>query len=457
MKNNNLYRAVLLPAFALLCLVPAAWSQSFQISPPPLAKNAKARPDEFPEQKAKRDLDANYVRMNVLIGSRNYDALEKITQDWLAQYRAKKIDSDQYRALLNTLAPSKAGKGMLNDMLAWTQVQPKSYAAWYGLGRLYHDIAWQERGNGWAGQTTHAQVEAMGKYAHLSQEAYTRSVALTNTPVVSYDQLMRISTISPRPSAGVIGTLRSMVPRGQKRLCPAKDAADGRRNLSRFDEQLHYLCLALDSDPNAVGTYAGFVYYNSPRWGGSYPPLEKALKEIVANGRTDPLALGRMRAELLALEAEDAASDNDQHRAAELYVQAFRAAPMPEHVRWMYKAAYYERDSMKNLDRAQVLFSEIAAYRPDEYEAIAALGWIYEERGDLKKYMENMTVAAGLGMKEAQNNLGYYYMVGQRGLPRDLQQAKEWLTLAANQGFEHSREKLGLVDAMIAKEKGTVE
>lgn len=38
-------------------------------------------------------------------------------------------------------------------------------------------------------------------------------------------------------------------------------------------------------------------------------------------------------------------------------------------------------------------------------------------------------------------------------LPRDLHEAKAWLTLSANQGFEHAREKLAVVDAMIAKEK----
>jgi len=452
MKNNSLYRAALLPALALLCLAPAAWPQGFQITPLPLAKNAKAKPDEFPEQKAKRELAANYVRMNVLIGSRDYDALEKITQDWLAQYRAKKTDADQYRALLNTLAPAKDGKGMLNDMLAWTQARPKSYAAWYALGRLYHDIAWQERGARYASQTTSAQFEAMGKYAQLSQEAYIKSVTLTNTPVASYDQLVRIATISGRPRTGVVEMLKSMLPSGQKRFCPAKYAADGIYP-STFDEQLYYLCLALRSDPNAVETFGGFVFYNSPRWGGSYARLEKVLEEIAGDKRIEPPALARMRAELLAQEGEDAARNNDPRGAAELYVQAFHAAPMPEHVQWMYKAAYFEKFNTKNLDRAQALFGEIAAYRPGEYEAIAAIGWIYEERGDLKKYMENMAVAAGLGMKEAQNNLGYYYMVGQRGLPRDLQQAKEWLTLAANQGFEHSREKLGLVDAMIAKEK----
>jgi TPR repeat protein len=101
-----------------------------------------------------------------------------------------------------------------------------------------------------------------------------------------------------------------------------------------------------------------------------------------------------------------------------------------------------------------VIFRKLADYRPGEWDALAQIGWIYEAKGDLRKYMEGMIAAANLGMKEAQNNVGYYYMVGQRGLPRDLQQAKEWLTLAANQGFEHSREKLKVVDAMIAKEKG---
>lgn len=452
MKNNSLSLVALLSAVALFCFSRSAWPQGFQITPPPLAKAAKAKPDEFPEQRAQRDLDANYVRMNILIGSGDYDTLEKVPQEWLAQYRAKKIDGSQYHALLNTLAPSNAGKGMLNDVLAWTRTRPKSYFAWYALGRLYYDLAWQERGEKYASQTTAARFEAMDRYVQLSREAYKKSVKLTDTPQASYEELIRIASITNRPAADSIELLKSALTPQQKRFCPASYATNGPYS-STFEEQLYYLCLALKSDPNAVGSFGAFAFYNSPRWGGNYERVDKVLEEIAGDKRTETSALGRMRAELLANEAWDAALANDHHRSADLYLKAFRSAPMPEHVKWMYWAANQERDDLKNLDRALVLYTEIAAYRPGEYEAIGAIGWIYEEKGDLRKYMENMTVAATLGMKEAQNNLGYYYMVGQRGLPRDLQQAREWLTLAANQGFEHAREKLGVVDAMITKEK----
>jgi TPR repeat protein len=100
------------------------------------------------------------------------------------------------------------------------------------------------------------------------------------------------------------------------------------------------------------------------------------------------------------------------------------------------------------------LWQKIVAARPTEYTAIFEIGFVYQSRGDLKGYMEQMIKAGNLGMLEAQNNIGYYYMVGQRGLPRDLYEARNWLTLSANQGFEHAREKVKLVNEMIAKEQG---
>jgi TPR repeat protein len=131
-------------------------------------------------------------------------------------------------------------------------------------------------------------------------------------------------------------------------------------------------------------------------------------------------------------------------------VQAFDASPIPEHLIWLYGAADEENRTVKNKEFARAIYNKIIAYRTGEADAIAGVAWLDEERGDLKSYINGMAAAANLGMLEAQNNIGYYYMVGQRGLPRDLQQAKAWLTLSANQGYEHARQKLAVVDSMIA-------
>jgi len=67
----------------------------------------------------------------------------------------------------------------------------------------------------------------------------------------------------------------------------------------------------------------------------------------------------------------------------------------------------------------------------------------------MKNYMTNMGKAAMLGYPDAQNNVGYFYMTGQRGLPKDLYAAREWLTPAAGQGVQHAKDKLPVLEKMI--------
>jgi len=161
-----------------------------------------------------------------------------------------------------------------------------------------------------------------------------------------------------------------------------------------------------------------------------------------------------MKAYVLAAEASDLGdTGRDAHGAALLYEQAFDAAPVGENIEHLYSAMFQEWKQAKNFDRAIRLVNRAIAFRKGEWQAYYDGGLIYDEQGNPQKYMEYQIAAANLGVREAQNNVGYFYMVGQRGLPRDLQQAKAWFTLSADQGFEHAREKIAVIDAMIAKEK----
>lgn len=414
--------------------------------PPPLAKNAKPKPDEFPEERYEHELKALNVRATVLLGSRDYDGLEKIAAELLAQYQAKRIGGDEYIDRMGALAPSDSGKIMVPDTVAWVAARPKSYAARHALGRLYYDIGLHERGA--PRNMTREQFEAGQKYARMSQAELRQSIRLTPFPLSSYRSLMQLAALIAESSG--ISTWPASMPQG--RACPGRYAADGLYP-TRWDEQIHYLCAALHDDPEAVMPFETMVNTNSPRWGGKYERLEELLEEFRADKRFSPKALGRMQAILLVSKAKDEFRAGRIAAASDLYVLAFHAAPEDSHVAWLYTAADYERNRTKNLERSRAIYSEIAAFRSGEADAIANVAFIDEERGDLRNYLPAMTAAANFGLKEAQNNLGYYYMVGQRGLPRDLQQARAWLALAANQGFEHARAKLGVVDGMIAAEK----
>ena len=75
---------------------------------------------------------------------------------------------------------------------------------------------------------------------------------------------------------------------------------------------------------------------------------------------------------------------------------------------------------------------------PDGYLLIAAN---YAEQGDDEHYNELVAVAASQGSKLAQNKLGHRYIVG-RDVEIDLDMARKWLKLAADQGDEESQSSL---------------
>ncbi|HEX4329359.1 MAG TPA: DUF4034 domain-containing protein [Burkholderiales bacterium] len=456
MKTIKSKCAALFSALMFLLLLPmAAVADDFApISPLPLAKNAAPKLLNTPEWLDGVAWRATQVQMNVLIGSHDYDALDKVARDWRAAYQAKKISAETYLNNMAAMAPTQAGVGMLDDMLAWTKARPSSYAAWYALGVQYSTISFDQRGRKFASQTTPEQWAEMAKYADLAHAAFVRSLSLTPDPLPTYSQLIKLAALVKRPAPGAAPMMeRVSMEMKQKPFCPAAGSA-GADFKTAWAEEIYYLCLARKADPDATLPFRNLVSFNIPRWGVGYAILQQLYDELAADHRTAPLQLGMMKAYVLAAEASDVAeSGRNAHLASQLYEQAFDAAPIGENMKHLYSAMFQEWKQAKNLDQAIRLANRALAVRKSEWQAYYDGGLIYQEKGNLQKYMEYQIAAANLGVREAQNNVGYYYMVGQRGLPRDLREAKAWFTLSADQGFEHAREKLAVVDAMIAKEK----
>lgn len=451
MLGTQQRRSILRTGALLLMLAFAGTVQGgddFSITPLPLAKKAKAKPDEFPEQVVERKLNEIYVRANALLGERKYAELERMESEFWKQYQAGKISGDTYLNNVYRLVPAKAGKAALGDLLAWTASRSQSYLAWYVLGTLYREIAWQERGTRYARDTTPEQFRAMEEYAGKAIDALGRSLQLSEQPLASYEQLIRlVAIVSPKETL----TLGTQLRQRQQGGCAwASTLANPRKFV--WNEQLNYLCLALQIDPNAVKPFKGVVNFNVPRWGGDYETLDKLLAALEQEPRISAQSRAEMRSYVLEWKADDT-PEADAHAAAELYLQAFEAAPSNEKVRLLYRAAYAEWKRAQNPDRALTLFRKITDFRPGEYNALFEVGWIAHQRGDTRTYIEQMILAGMLGKKEAQNNIGYSYMIGQRGLPKDLQEARKWLTLSANQGLEHAREKLVVLDDLLAAEQ----
>ncbi|MBI5336019.1 MAG: DUF4034 domain-containing protein [Burkholderiales bacterium] len=390
----------LVPLVLVALLMPPAHAE-------PVARSGSGSQDQAPAPLDEKALAARYA---MLLGTRQYAQLEAITGQLLEQHKRKEISSDLLLLHLKQLVPAE-GKVMLPDIEAWVQRYPASYAARYALGLQYYGMAWDARGGRWAGETTQAQFAEMRRYLALSRKELQHSVKLTARPYPSYRTLVSVA-----------GTLSD------------DKAAD------------EALARAVAIDPDAVGAYQAYINFNTPRWGGSYEKLDGVVR-WAERQRMSARNLAVLKALVLKHRADDEEDEGQNpSRAADLFLEAYRLNPGREQMQWLYGAA---RNALraKQVDRAISIYSKIIADFDGQTNAHLWRGSLYqEEKRDDKRAFDDMLAAARLGNKVAQNNVGYYYMTG-RGVPRDLDLAKKYFKLSADQGFEHAREKLKLLQA----------
>jgi TPR repeat protein len=436
--------------FCVFCLATTELrAEDFKVSPLPLAENARIKPDRtvFDMLDARHRKDR--TRYSVLIGMHDWAALEKEYLALEGAYRAKSIDSDEYVRTLKWFAPDN-GKIQLADLEQWVEERPKSYIAWFTLGLQYQNAAWDERGQRYASQTSREQFAAMEKFGTQAHAALRKSITLAPRPVASYAEMVGAAMLVARPRISATRWASEFMRARNNPHC-ASDAPPAGDFATSYDEQLNYVCLAYAADPEMSAALARFLYFQAPRWGGSFEDSERLLSEFEAGRKMPARTVNVAKAKLLSERGTELVERNPK-AAVQYLLNAFDLDPRLRNVGWLEQAAHAAHWGAKDMAMAVACADKLIAMVPDDPEALANRGWAYEALSDHRHYMENMIAAAMLGKMEAQNNLGYYYMVGQRGLPKDLQQARAWLTLAANQGFQHSRDKLQIVEEMIRKE-----
>lgn len=436
---------------AAICLgTTGLHAADFQISPLPLAKDARAKQEDNAYDKLHAGRNKDRTRRSVLIGTHDWAALEKEYLELEAAYRARTLDGDAFVDAMEAFAPGN-GKIQLADLEQWVKDRPKSYIGWYTLGLQYQNVAWQERGHAFAAQTSREQFAALHKYGALAHAALRQSIALAPKPVASYTAIIDAAMLVPRPELGPQQVTTRMMRAWKRPQCPTEAPPNGEFATS-YEEQLHYVCLAFAADPAMSEVLGRFMYFLMPRWGGSFDEAERVLVAFETGGKMPGKTLAIARARLLSQRGTELV-ETEPKAAVPYLLQAYDADPRLRNVRWLHRAAHTARRGAKDMALTVACDDKILAVVPDDADVIADRGWAYEAMKDHRRYMEDMVAAARLGKMEAQNNVGYYYMVGQRGLPRDLQQAHAWLTLAANQGFQHARDKLPMVEELIRKER----
>ncbi|MEN3067732.1 DUF4034 domain-containing protein [Uliginosibacterium sediminicola] len=387
---------------------------------------------------------------SVMIGKRDFDTLEKAAEKIAEAYRQHKISADDFTLQAAALVPMDSDKLQLPDLQAWTQERPKSYVAWYVLGRQYLNIARVIRGDKWASDVSRDQFAEMDKYARMAHAAGLKALSLNPRFIPVYRILVPVGSFvlnaDKKYFAESCAQLRVILPQRTNECAKVSDSSD----LSK-----EFLMAATEVEPDQYLLYEIYIDYNTPRWGKNYGTLYELAKRARQNGHITTDRLTDLEAYIMYFQARDAADlDKDPARAADLFIKAFNHAPKAEHLNWLHDAGYYARQARK-VDFAIEIYNKALSVNKDDYEALFQRGVTYrEEKHDNVRYFADQAASAMLGYKYAQNNIGYYYMSGDSGYPVNLQEAKAWLTLAANQGYQHARDKLSVVERLITVQQG---
>lgn len=371
--------------------------------------------DDHPPAKApkvnaeKTEAHARQAQYTVLLASRQFDALEAEAATMLNQHKAGKTSSDTLLTHLEWMVPP-AGKALLPNAQEWVKAKPESYAARFVLGALYSNIGTEARGHGLAKDTSEQQFADMRQLLGQAQEVLQQSLSLYEKPYPSYYYQVNV--------AGLMGD--------------HSVAAEA-------------LLASAHADPDAVTIYRQYMEFLSPRWGGSYEMLEALVKSAAKTGMS-PQHVSILAAEVPAWRARDkAAFEQDYAGAVDDWIEAYETVLGKKQVASLYSAAYCAVKA-KQIDRAIEIYTRIITEYPEEHEAYFKRGDLYHtEKKDYKRAFADMLASANQGNMSAQNNVGFYYMTGMAGT-KDLDLAKKYLHLSADQGFEHAKEKLKLLE-----------
>lgn len=384
----------------------------------PKAEQARPIPLAYTPTTKEADIREKQVKYNLYLGSQRFAELESAFSAISKDYLSKKMSANDFFDNLIAMAPLKAGKIQLDNLIAWTDAYPNSYAAWYCLGRTYFELAKNARGEKWINQTSQEQLAEMDHYAKLATASLEKSLRLFAKPFPSFRALI----------------------------------ASNNFTLETSDKGLQkaFLEKSIQLEPDTTAVYSVYFLYNTPRWGGSFEDLYAIVNAAEKNRKLSKDNLNFIRSLLFEYAARDLLDlSKNPREAAKAYLKAYEVMPDSNHRYLLYSAAKAAKTA-KDFDLAIEMYSLLIKTNPNDFDALFNRGVLYlEEKGDVESHFKDQIASALLGYMYAQNNIGYYYMTGARGAPKDLYQAKAWLTLAANQGYDHAKEKLPLVEKEI--------
>jgi tetratricopeptide (TPR) repeat protein len=393
---------------------------------------------EGQQDAAMQERNRQKIYYNVRIASHDFDFLEKYARQVEGDYLAGKIDGDGLADRLMLLTADN--DAIIPDDVLWTQQKPDSYAAHYVLAQQYLEQAIRMRGGKFISETPREQIENMHKSMELARSELEKSIKLFAKPYPSYRTLIVVDGYvgSRKPYRSLWQQFSYFAKHGRPE--PVPPAPDG----------YAYLQAAAQIEKEPFMAYSRYIEYHNRRWGGDYDELERLVNEARQNGMSAP-HVARLESDIQVWKARDELTFNkDPARAVDYWLAAYRACPNEESVGHLHAAAS-DAKTAGQFDRAIEIYSMIIKEFKDDSSGYFNRGAVYyEKKQDYPRAFADFMTAAKMGNMYAQNNVGYFYMTGRLG-KKDLVLARHYFTLAAAQGFEHSKEKLKMLDAMEAQ------
>lgn len=372
------------------------------ISAPTFAYGAPEIAPSSPQQTAARTAQEEKPgsRYTTMLRTHDFDGLAAAEKTIIDDYRNGRINTDEFSERISALVEPFSAD-LIPDAMRWVEAQPRSYAARLGLGLLYRDAATEARGQKWAHETSREQFKKMTTLSRQALNALQASLPLFEKPYPSYVTIIKIAA-----------------------------------SLGEDEKKKRYLDKAIEIDPAATGAYASYIHYSTPRWGVSYDELEPVLEKM----RQGPMS-SQGKAYLDALVLSWKANDEwvlhkNPLGAVSFYIQAYERDPRRAQVQFLYSAGRAANDAKQPQTAIDIYTRIIDAY-PDEADAYYSRGSAHHALKAYEPALKDFIAAARLGNKYAQNDAGYYYMIGRGGV-KDLKLAEIYLSQAAAQGNERA-------------------
>ena len=273
---------------------------------------------------------------------------------------------------------------------AWVKASPGSYAASLARGEYLTALAWKRRGMEFSRKLSPDQWEQVNRVAAMAIDELTRSLRLTAMPVLSYEFLIELSSMTGRSD------LEALLASAQ-----------------RLDATTYYPSRA-------------YLAAMRPQWGGSM----EAMEAFVARYREVNPA--RWKADCLEAVIADQQTWGDRQLEPATRLgwlsKAIELCPRGDR----YQARGHFHQTQKQLQAAEKDYREAIRLDGNPW-ARATLGLLLVQQGDAKEGVDLCRDAARTDEPNALQCLAYAYKQG-RGVPADPAEVVRWLERSAAVG-----------------------